>query len=114
MFLYSIVYFSRLESNMFVTYLLYFGYMAVISMGVFLVTGKCCSVYIDCRPNLFYFLIEVVNLLTLSSFPAFSRYCWLLLLPVLQLPDLRLHQGGLNDQRLMIFELSCDDFVIVN
>lgn len=39
-FLYSIVYFSRLESNMFVTYLLYFGYMAVISLGVFLVTGK--------------------------------------------------------------------------
>jgi len=38
-FLYSIVYFSRLESNMFVTYLLYFGYMAVISIGVFLVTG---------------------------------------------------------------------------
>jgi len=38
-FLYSAVYFSRLESNMFVTYLLYFGYMAVISMGVFLVTG---------------------------------------------------------------------------
>lgn len=40
-FLYSIVYFSRLESNMFVTYLLYFGYMAVISLGVFLVTGEC-------------------------------------------------------------------------
>lgn len=39
-FLYSIVYFSRLESNMFVTYLLYFGYMAVISLGVFLVTGE--------------------------------------------------------------------------
>jgi transmembrane 9 superfamily member 2/4 len=38
-FLYSIVYFSRLESNMFVTYLLYFGYMFVISLGVFLVTG---------------------------------------------------------------------------
>ena len=38
-FLYSAVYFSRLESNMFVTYLLYFGYMAVISLGVFLVTG---------------------------------------------------------------------------
>jgi hypothetical protein len=39
-FLYSIVYFSRLESNMFVTYLLYFGYMGVISLGVFLVTGE--------------------------------------------------------------------------
>lgn len=39
-FLYSIIYFARLESNMFVTYLLYFGYMAVISMGIFLITGK--------------------------------------------------------------------------
>lgn len=38
-FLYSVVYFARLESNMFVTYLLYFGYMAAISMGLFLVTG---------------------------------------------------------------------------
>lgn len=38
-FLYSVVYFSRLESNMFVTYLLYFGYMGVVSIGVFLVTG---------------------------------------------------------------------------
>lgn len=39
-FLYSVVYFARLESNMFVTYLLYFGYMGAISMGLFLVTGK--------------------------------------------------------------------------
>lgn len=39
-FLYSIAYFARLESNMFVTYLLYFGYMSIISFGVFLVTGK--------------------------------------------------------------------------
>ena len=38
-FLYSIAYFSRLEGNMFVTYLLYFGYMAVISFGIFLITG---------------------------------------------------------------------------
>jgi len=38
-FLYSVVYFARLESNMFVTYLLYFGYMGAISMGLFLVTG---------------------------------------------------------------------------
>lgn len=37
--LYSVIYFSRLESNMMVTYFLYFGYMAVISLGVFLVTG---------------------------------------------------------------------------
>jgi len=38
-FLYSIAYFSRLEGNMVVTYMLYFGYMGVISLGVFLVTG---------------------------------------------------------------------------
>ena len=38
-FLYSIAYFSRLESTLFVTYLLYFGYMAAISLGVFIVTG---------------------------------------------------------------------------
>merc|ERR1711934_113752 len=38
-FLYAIAYYSRLESNMLVTYFLYFGYMAVISGGVFLVTG---------------------------------------------------------------------------
>ncbi len=39
-FLYSIAYFSRLEGNMTITYLLYFGYMGIISLGVFLVTGK--------------------------------------------------------------------------
>lgn len=38
-FLYSIFYFARLESNMFVTYVLYFTYMTVISLGIFLVTG---------------------------------------------------------------------------
>jgi len=38
-FLYSIAYFSRLENNMNVTYFLYFGYMAVISLGIFLITG---------------------------------------------------------------------------
>lgn len=38
-FLYSIAYFARLEGNMFVTYLLYFGYMSLVSIGVFLVTG---------------------------------------------------------------------------
>jgi transmembrane 9 superfamily protein 2/4 len=39
-FLYSIAYFSRLEGNMSVTYCLYFGYMGIISLGVFLVTGS--------------------------------------------------------------------------
>lgn len=38
-FVYSIYYFARLQSNMFVTYVLYFAYMAMISVGVFLVTG---------------------------------------------------------------------------
>lgn len=38
-FLYSMAYFSRLESNMAVTYMLYFGYMTLISVGVFLITG---------------------------------------------------------------------------
>jgi transmembrane 9 superfamily protein 2/4 len=38
-FLYSVVYFARLESDMVVTYVLYFGYMGVISMLLFLVTG---------------------------------------------------------------------------
>jgi len=38
-FLYSMFYFSRLESNMAVTYILYFGYMAIASIGLFLLTG---------------------------------------------------------------------------
>lgn len=38
-FLYSMVYFSKLQSTMFITYVLYFTYMAIISLGVFLVTG---------------------------------------------------------------------------
>ena len=33
------MYFAKLESNMTVTYLLYFGYMSVICLGIFLVTG---------------------------------------------------------------------------
>lgn len=47
-FLYSIAYFSRLEGNMFVTYLLYFGYMSVISVGVFLLTGALNFVWFSC------------------------------------------------------------------
>jgi hypothetical protein len=38
-FLYSIAYFARLEGNMPVTYALYFGYMGLISLGIFLITG---------------------------------------------------------------------------
>merc|ERR1712127_565149 len=38
-FLYSFVYFRDLEANSFATYLLYFGYMGLISLAVFLMTG---------------------------------------------------------------------------
>jgi len=38
-FLYSFVYFKSLESNLFVTYVLYFGYMSLISLAMFLMTG---------------------------------------------------------------------------
>mmetsp|Transcript_4729 Transcript_4729/g.19269 ORF Transcript_4729/g.19269 Transcript_4729/m.19269 type:complete len:656 (-) Transcript_4729:730-2697(-) len=38
-FLYSAFYFSKLESNMPVTYALYFGYMGIIAVGLFLLTG---------------------------------------------------------------------------
>lgn len=38
-FLYSIVYFQQLEASSFPTYVLYFGYMALSSLGLFLMTG---------------------------------------------------------------------------
>lgn len=38
-FFYSFVYFKSLESNLFVTYVLYFGYMGLISFAMFLMTG---------------------------------------------------------------------------
>ena len=38
-FLYSFVYFKQLEANAFATYVLYFGYMAVLSVAIFLMTG---------------------------------------------------------------------------
>jgi transmembrane 9 superfamily member 2/4 len=38
-FLYSFVYFRQLESNSFTTYVLYFGYMGLASLGLFLMTG---------------------------------------------------------------------------
>ena len=40
MFLYSIVYFARLEPNLPITYALYFGYMALICLGLFLMLGS--------------------------------------------------------------------------
>lgn len=39
-FLYSIAYFVHLEGNMMVTYVLYFSYMGIISLGFFLLTGS--------------------------------------------------------------------------
>ena len=39
-FFYSAIYFSRLEPDMWVTYLLYFGYMGMLSLAIFLVTGS--------------------------------------------------------------------------
>jgi len=38
-FLYSFVYFQQLEVNSFTTYVLYFGYMGLVSLGLFLMTG---------------------------------------------------------------------------
>jgi len=43
-FFYSIIYFQQLESNIFSTYVLYFGYMALASLGLFLMTG-CVGVF---------------------------------------------------------------------
>jgi len=38
-FLYSVWYFKGLGINTFATYLLYFGYMSAVSIGIFLITG---------------------------------------------------------------------------
>jgi transmembrane 9 superfamily member 2/4 len=38
-FLYSMLYFSRLEASMFVTYMVYLGYMVITCSGIFLATG---------------------------------------------------------------------------
>jgi len=38
-FLYSFVYFQQLEANALTTYVLYFGYMGLASLGLFLMTG---------------------------------------------------------------------------
>jgi len=38
-FLYSFIYFKQLEANSFGTYVLYFGYMSLISVAMFLMTG---------------------------------------------------------------------------
>jgi len=38
-FLYSAFYFSKLEANLPITYVLYFGYMFIVCFGLFLMTG---------------------------------------------------------------------------
>ena len=38
-FFYSFVYFKQLEANSFATYVLYFGYMGLVSLGLFMMTG---------------------------------------------------------------------------
>ena len=39
-FLYSFIYFQQLQANSFTTYVLYFGYMGLASLGLFLMTGS--------------------------------------------------------------------------
>ena len=59
-FFYSCMWFNLLEpSSMFVTYLLYFGYMAIISFGVFLVTGTIGFVSCFWFTNKIYASIKV-------------------------------------------------------
>ena len=43
-FAYSAVYFTYLQSTMLATYVLYFGYMALLSLGLSLLTG-CIGFY---------------------------------------------------------------------
>lgn len=38
-FLYSALYFTKLETSMTITYIMYFGYMGIVCIGVFLLTG---------------------------------------------------------------------------
>ena len=70
-FMYAAYYFARLQSNMFVTYCLYFGYMGLISFGVFLMTG--------------IYSTEGMNIVLLTFF---CRRCWFLMLSAFQLPDI--------------------------
>merc|ERR1711862_503906 len=46
MFLYSVIWFHSLHpSNIFMTYFLYFGYLFLISLGMFMVTGMAGSLF---------------------------------------------------------------------
>jgi transmembrane 9 superfamily protein 2/4 len=38
-FMYSIIYFKQLEANTLATYMLYFGYMGLVSIGLFMMMG---------------------------------------------------------------------------
>ncbi len=40
-FLYSFIYFGQLEANTIPTYMLYFGYMTMVSLGIFIMLGAC-------------------------------------------------------------------------
>jgi transmembrane 9 superfamily protein 2/4 len=40
-FLYSFLYFGQLEANTIPTYMLYFGYMTMVSLGIFIMLGAC-------------------------------------------------------------------------
>lgn len=84
-FLYSVFYFARLQSDLFVTYILYFAYMAIICTGIFLITGK---------PILYMLSIIILTVITIIMY---CRHGGLFLLLLLQLPDLCLHQGRLID-----------------
>ena len=51
LFLYSALYFSKLEANLAVTYVIYFGYMFLFSMGMFALcgsTGYLAAYYFIC------------------------------------------------------------------
>ena len=46
-FLYSMLYFSRLEASMFITYLLYLGYMVITCCGIGKLLFHLCHLRID-------------------------------------------------------------------
>jgi transmembrane 9 superfamily protein 2/4 len=62
-FLYAAYYFARLQSNMFVTYCLYFGYMGMISFGVFLMTGAHTHAMLWCAMLCYSVIIITTTML---------------------------------------------------
>ena len=75
-FIYSIIYFHRLESNMPVTYLLYFGYMGVISLGAFLITGQYNDddSYVD---QMVVMMVNVMMVMIIILLDVSYLSCWL-------------------------------------